>query len=63
MEDHESEKTSQEAIEQTGEKPNAPAKTPPGGPHASRNLIDKSKTPGSGVLPDSQQESVEPGAG
>jgi hypothetical protein len=31
---------------------NTPDKTPPAGPHAREDLVDRQKTPGTGSLPD-----------
>jgi len=37
--------------------------SPPAGPHAKKELVDGSKTPGSGLLPDEKDKSVSPGSG
>ncbi|MGF9564565.1 hypothetical protein [Neorhizobium sp. JUb45] len=54
-----------EAIEETERKPaKAPeSDTPPAGPHAKAHLTDKSKTPGTGSLPDNDDDSTTPGSG
>jgi hypothetical protein len=36
---------------------------PPAGPHAKKELTDKTKTPGAGSLPDEKDDSVSPGSG
>lgn len=56
-------KTAQEAVEETGKKAQIASDLPPAGPHAKEHLTDKSKTPGTGSLPDVEDESVSPGGG
>lgn len=53
------------AIEETdGKSAKAPeSDTPPAGPHAKSELTDKSKTPGTGSLPDNEDDSTTPGSG
>ena len=55
-------KNARDAVEASGNEARA-TESPPAGPHAKKELTDNSKTPGSGALPDSDEESVEPGAG
>lgn len=55
-------KNARDALEKSGNKARA-TESPPAGPHAKKELTDNSKTPGSGALPDSDEDSVEPGAG
>jgi hypothetical protein len=55
-------KNARDAVEESGNKARA-TESPPAGPHAKKELTDNSKTPGSGALPDSDEDSVEPGAG
>ncbi|AGS25737.1 hypothetical protein [Rhizobium etli] len=38
-------------------------KNPPAGPHAKDHLIDESKTPGAGSLPEKDEQSTTPGSG
>lgn len=56
-------KLAQEAIEETGKEVPAASHNPAAGPHAKQHLMDKSKTPGTGSLPDVEDESVSPGGG
>jgi hypothetical protein len=37
-----------------------PERMPPAGPHATEELTDKEKTPGSGVLPDVDDPNISP---
>jgi len=53
----------QRAIEETGKEPVPGEDDPAAGPHAKDHLIDKSKTPGAGSLPDKDDDSVSPGSG
>ena len=41
--------------------PSNPQDIPPAGPHAKPELIDKSKTPGSGALPDDKTPEADVG--
>jgi hypothetical protein len=52
-----------DAVEDSGNDKARAAENPAAGPHAKKELTDDSKTPGSGALPNSDEESVEPGAG
>ncbi|MGO4624406.1 hypothetical protein AB4Z34_30680 [Ensifer sp. 2YAB10] len=56
-------KKAQEAIEETGKESAGGEHLPTAGPHAKDRLTDKSKTPGTGSLPDNDDESVVPGSG
>lgn len=57
-------KKAQEAIEETGKRePVDGTEHPAAGPHAKDHLTDDSKTPGTGSLPDKDDESVSPGSG
>jgi hypothetical protein len=56
-------KNAQEAIEETGKKAPAKSDSPAAGPHAKPELMDESKTPGTGSLPDADDDSVSPGGG
>lgn len=38
-----------------------PKKTPPAGPHAKEELIDREKTPGTGALPEKGQQEADVG--
>ena len=53
----------QQAIEETGKKPVEDDENPAAGPHAKKHLTDESKTPGTGALPDREDDSVSPGGG
>ncbi len=55
----------QQAIEETekGKVPVDGQELPTSGPHAAKRLTDESKTPGTGALPDREDESVSPGGG
>jgi hypothetical protein len=53
----------QRAIEETGKKPVAGDDHPAAGPHAKEHLVDESKTPGAGSLPDKDDDSISPGSG
>lgn len=50
-------------VEETDRKPAETGKNPPAGPHAKDHLIDQSKTPGAGSLPEKDEQSVNPGSG
>ncbi|NLS00415.1 hypothetical protein HGP17_26605 [Rhizobium sp. P38BS-XIX] len=54
----------QKAVEAQPKKkaPKAPEHPAPG-PHAKDHLIDETKTPGSGALPDAKEGNVDPGSG
>lgn len=55
-----------DAIEETEDKSAKVTKktdNPVAGPHAKEHLTDKSKTPGTGSLPDNADESTTPGSG
>lgn len=58
-------KKAQQAIEETGKDkdPVDGQELPVAGPHAANRLTDESKTPGTGALPDREDESISPGAG
>lgn len=56
-------KKAQRAIEQTGKKEAENSEHPSAGPHAKEHLIDKSKTPGAGALPNNNETEVSPGSG
>ena len=51
-----------EETEEKTKKTNA-SDNPPAGPHAKDHLTDKSKTPGTGSLPDNDDDSTTPGSG
>nr|WP_082760340.1 hypothetical protein [Agrobacterium bohemicum] len=53
----------QQEIEETDKERVDGRDNPPAGPHAKRHLTDESKTPGTGALPDRNDESVSPGGG
>ncbi|PZM14928.1 hypothetical protein [Rhizobium tubonense] len=53
----------QQAIEETAKKAVGGHELPIAGPHAKDHLIDESKTPGAGTLPDKNDGSVSAGAG
>lgn len=38
-----------------------PEDMPPAGPHATRKLTDRDKTPGAGTLPERNEDDVDPG--
>ncbi|MGE7368782.1 hypothetical protein ACQKKX_06860 [Neorhizobium sp. NPDC001467] len=54
--------SAREAIEEN-ERKGHEADSPPAGPHAKQHLTDKSKTPGTGSLPDEGDDSTTPGSG
>jgi hypothetical protein len=56
-------KKAQDVVEQTDGGTGDGKKTPPAGPHAKDRLTDKSKTPGTGSLTETDEPSVEPGSG
>ncbi|KSV62849.1 hypothetical protein N182_11880 [Sinorhizobium sp. GL2] len=56
-------KKAQQAIEETGKDPSGGQHLPTAGPHAKDRLTDKTKTPGSGLLPDNDDDTVVPGSG
>ena len=56
-------KNARDAVEESGNHKARATESPPAGPHAKKELADNSKTPGSGALPDGDEDSVEPGAG
>ncbi|MBY5412681.1 hypothetical protein HFO98_30465 [Rhizobium leguminosarum] len=56
-------KKAQAAIEETDKKLGQVQKNPQAGPHAQDHLIDKSKTPGAGSLPERDEKAVIPGSG
>ncbi|MBX4867265.1 MULTISPECIES: hypothetical protein [Rhizobium] len=59
-------KDNKSAQTQLGGNEKQPAKVkeyPPAGPHAKKDLIDETKTPGAGSLPDEDERSVTPGSG
>ncbi|TXI02949.1 MAG: hypothetical protein E6Q76_14735 [Rhizobium sp.] len=57
-------KKAQKAVEsQPKKEPVRLPDNPAAGPHAKEHLIDDAKTPGGGTLPDTKEESVDPGAG
>lgn len=53
----------QQAIEETDKKSVEGQDQPAAGPHAKKHLTDESKTPGTGALPDREDDSVSPGGG
>jgi len=55
-------KKAREAVEGVQEEIDG-SDNPAAGPHAKKELVDRSKTPGSGSLPDEEEESVSPGSG
>jgi hypothetical protein len=56
-------KNARDAVEESGSHKARATESPSAGPHAKKELTDNSKTPGSGALPDSDEDSKEPGAG
>lgn len=50
-------------VEGNDGKPAETGKNPPAGPHAKDHLIDQSKTPGAGALPEKDEQSINPGSG
>lgn len=52
-----------DAVEKSGNDEARGTSSPPGGPHAKKELTDDSKTPASGALSSRDEKSVEPGAG
>lgn len=56
-------KKAQQAIEETGKEHPGGQHIPAPGPHAEDHLTDKSKTPGTGLLPDKDDDVVTPGGG
>ena len=56
-------KKAQRAIEGASKKMEASHRTPAAGPHATEQLTDESKTPGTGMLTQSDDAAISPSSG